>query len=103
LPALRTHGIADAPRRLLITTGGLEAGSTPEELRFGKQHNIPPPPPTTPENNMVTKRAEFAKSLQGIKGLEVGFVEFPEETHNSSIPAYLGRGVRWTLSGWFPP
>jgi predicted alpha/beta superfamily hydrolase len=103
LPAFRARGIAGVSRRLLITTGGLEVGPSPEELRFAKQRNIPPPPPPSLGQDSVSKRAEFAESLQAIKGLEVTFVEFSGETHNSSIPAYLGRGVRWALNGWSSP
>lgn len=88
------------PRRLLMTVGSLEAGVDAQTLRFAKKHGIPPPPPIEPGKDGVTLQNNFAKSLQGIPGLEVAFVKFEEETHNSSIPAYLARGARWTMLEW---
>jgi pimeloyl-ACP methyl ester carboxylesterase len=103
LPAFQAHGVSGAPRRVLITAGGLERnGPSPEELRFAKRNNIPIPPPVPPGHDMVSEASAMAKSLQSVKGVQVQFVGFPDETHNSSIPALLGRGARWTLSGWYP-
>jgi predicted alpha/beta superfamily hydrolase len=103
LPDLLEKGIAGTSRRVLITKGELEKGPTPEELRFAKQQGIPVPPPSPAGQDSVSRLREFVKNLQAVKGVEVSFVEFPGETHNSSIPAYLGRGMRWTLMGWSPP
>ena len=47
--------------------------------------------------------AEFAKLLLSIKGLSVSYVEFPGETHETMVSAHLGRGMRWTLTGWDSP
>jgi uncharacterized protein len=103
LPAFQARGVVGPPRRVLITAGGLErSGHPPEELRFAKRNNIPIPPDVAPGHDMISESSAMAKSLQTIKGIQAQFVEFPGETHNSSIPAYIGRGARWTLSGWYP-
>jgi pimeloyl-ACP methyl ester carboxylesterase len=98
--AARSRTYRKLPRRLLMTVGGLEASVDPQTLRFAKKYGIPPPTPVEPGKDTVTLQRNFAKSLQGIEGLETAFVEFQEETHNSSIPAYLARGARWTMLGW---
>jgi pimeloyl-ACP methyl ester carboxylesterase len=101
LPAFQAHGVAGSPRRVLITAGGLErSGHPPEELRFAKRNNIPIPPDVAPGHDMVSESSAMTKSLQSVNGVQAQFVEFPDETHNSSIPAYIGRGARMTLSGW---
>jgi hypothetical protein len=104
LRAFQSVGFVGPPRRVLITAGGLEApGDDPEELRFAKQHDIRIPPPPAPGHGMVVGATAVTKSLQLVRGVQAQFVEFPGETHNSSIPAYLGHGARFTLLGWFPP
>jgi hypothetical protein len=57
----------------------------------------------SPPNPNVKTLPEFAQMMQSIKGVETTFVAFPGETHQSMIPAYLGRGMHWTLMGWDPP
>jgi predicted alpha/beta superfamily hydrolase len=47
--------------------------------------------------------ADLARDLATLApyGLKVQRVVFADETHNSVIPAYLARGARFTLQGWF--
>lgn len=102
--AFQGKGVTGVPRRVLITVGELEGkGPSPEELRFAQKHHIPLPPRTPPTQDTISEAQKMATSLKSVKGLEVSFAEFAGETHQSSIPAYLGRGVRWTLTGWYPP
>lgn len=101
--AARSRAYRNLPRRLLMTVGSLEAGVQAETLRFAKAQGIPPPPPIEPGKDGVTLQINFEKSLQGIEGLETAFVKFEDEGHNSSIPAYLARGVRWAMLRWNPP
>ena len=106
LAEIRKRGFPGMQRRLLITVGGLEDAPSPEELRFAKDRNIPIPPPSPPPapgQDIVSRRSELVESLQSIVGLEASFAPFDGDTHNSSIPADLGRGVRWTLSVCNPP
>jgi hypothetical protein len=51
----------------------------------------------------VANSEDLAKDLAplGQYGLKVQRVLFADETHASVIPAYLGRGARFTLQGWF--
>jgi uncharacterized protein len=97
--ALKDRKFSVLPRRLLLTRGTDEGQ---EVWRFAKKAGIPPPKPALPGGNEV-KLAHFAVMLRGIEGLNVTYVEFPGETHQSMIPAHLGRGMRWTLLGWDPP
>ena len=55
------------------------------------------------EAKQVGNSAELAANLASLasSGLDVHRVAFPDETHNSVIPAYLARGARFTLNGWF--
>jgi predicted alpha/beta superfamily hydrolase len=90
-------------RRLLITVGELEAIASPEEIRLGAALKINDPMKLMSEAKQVVNSAELATSLASLasSGLEVRRAAFPEETHNSVIPAYLARGARFTLNGWF--
>jgi uncharacterized protein len=100
VPPLQKEGMPGSPRRVLLTRGvGAEA---PEILRFAKRAGIPLPKEGPPDPNAVSL-AEFAKMLESINGLSVSYVEFPGETHETMVPAHLGRGLRWTLTGWDPP
>ena len=51
----------------------------------------------------VANSADLARDLAILApdGLKVQRVVFADETHNSVIPAYLARGARFTLQGWF--
>jgi uncharacterized protein len=100
VPPLQKQGIAGPPRRVLLTRG--VDGEAPEVLRFAKKAGLPLPKEGPPDPNAVSL-AEFANMLQSIKGLSVSYVEFPGETHSTMVPAHLGRGMRWTLTGWDPP
>ena len=90
-------------RRLLITVGELEAIASPEEIRLGAALKIGDPMKLMREAKQVGNSAELAADLAPLasSGLEVRRVVFPDETHNSVIPAYLARGARFTLNGWF--
>lgn len=90
-------------RRLLITVGELEDRINPEEARACAALKIADAERNVREANMAENAAALATELRalGTCGLQVAFVQFPGETHNSAIPAYLARGARFTLSGWF--
>jgi hypothetical protein len=51
----------------------------------------------------VAHSADLARDLTTLApyGLQVQRVVFADETHNSVIPAYLARGARLILQGWF--
>jgi predicted alpha/beta superfamily hydrolase len=89
--------------RLLITVGELEAVASPEEIRLGIALKISDPMKLMRDAKQVGNSAELAADLASLasSGLEVRRVAFPDETHNSVIPAYLARGARFTLNGWF--
>ena len=90
-------------RRLLITVGELEAIASPEEIRLGTALKIGDPMKLMREAHQVENSAELTASLSSLaaNGLDVHRVAFPDETHNSVIPAYLARGARFTLTGWY--
>jgi hypothetical protein len=90
-------------RRLLITVGELEAIASPEEIRLGATLKIGDPMKLMREAHQVENSAQLAANLSSLvpTGLDVHRVAFPDETHNSVIPAYLARGARFTLTGWF--
>ena len=93
-----------ARRRLLIEVGELEQKVTPEDLEVAKVLQI------TPEElarlqvdaRMVDNAAELAARLKPLSasGLDVDYVMFSQESHNSVIPAYLSRGAQFSLRGW---
>ena len=89
-------------RRLLLTVGGLEAALNPEERRASEALQLPGYDVEFRRMRMVDNAAELGRRLQplGKRGLDVEFVVFPDETHNSVIPAYLARGTRFALTGW---
>jgi predicted alpha/beta superfamily hydrolase len=91
------------PRRLLVTVGELEASGSPEEIRLGAALKIGNVNELMQNAKQVSNSAELAKDLAALApyGLKVQRVAFPDETHNSVIAAYLGRGARFTLQGWF--
>jgi len=91
--------------RLLVTAGGLETALSPEELRASLAMNLPNPAFEFLKLKMVANAQELAGQLQPLstRGLQVAFTIFDGETHNSVIPAYVSRGVRFTLSGWSHP
>lgn len=106
--AFKAHPpVLEQPRRLLMTIGGWEEQSRPEdEAALAKL--VKPA-----EVDHVIK--EMRVQLQGFApiancrelaallnqpptaGLEAYLVEFPHETHNSVIPSYLSRGAYFTL------
>jgi predicted alpha/beta superfamily hydrolase len=90
------------PRRLLITVGELEESGSPEEIRLGEALKVDANK-LMKDARQVSNSAELARDLSSLAagGLKVRRVAFPDETHNSVIPAYLGRGARFTLQGWF--
>lgn len=93
--------------RLLITVGGYEDEVRPqEEVALAK--TVEPADfddmkrryrayvaDIAPIGNCEALFALLTEPPAG--GLEVEYVVFPEETHNSVIPAYLGRGVSFAL------
>lgn len=89
-------------RRLLITVGKLEEQTNPEELRLIRQLKLSGAETMAKLADMVGNAHALNTSLAEVEDLEVRLVVFGEETHNSSIPAYLGRGARFTLAGWNP-
>jgi predicted alpha/beta superfamily hydrolase len=114
-PQLSERKFPARPRRLLLSRGTLPEG--PETERIVRRIRAAPPyptppnarpaapaPPAAPSPNVNRRSlAEFAQMMQSINGVETTYVEFPGETHQSMIPAYLGRGMRWTLMSWDPP
>ena len=91
-----------APKRLLITVGELEALASPEEIRLGAVMKLDADK-LMRDAKQVANSADLARDLATLApyGLKVQRVAFPDETHNSVIPAYLARGARFTLRGWF--
>ena len=90
------------PKRLLITVGELEAFGSLEEIRLGTAMKVDVDR-LMRDAKQVANSADLARDLAalGPYGLKVQRVAFPHETHNSVIPAYLARGARFTLQGWF--
>ena len=89
-------------RRLLITVGELEAIGSPEEIRLGAAMKLDADK-LMRAAKQVANSEDLAKDLAPLSkyGLKVQRVAFPNETHNSVIPAYLARGARFTLQAWF--
>lgn len=89
--AFRTRVAAGkAAPRVLITVGALEQkpGESVEDA--------------SGMGRMVDNASELAARLaavSGSAGYEVRFVNFPEETHSSVIPAAVSRGVGFALAG----
>lgn len=103
VPAFRAaQQTSRLPRRLLITVGALEAQASPEELRLGAKLKLDADR-LMRDAGQVSSSGELADELGALApyGLRVQRVVFPDETHNSVIPAYLARGARMTLQGWF--
>lgn len=88
-------------KRLLMTMGALEFQTNPEELRLIKRMNLAGAEDLPRVVDMLGNAAALARELKPLSGLKVEYVVFPEETHNSVIPAYLSRGARYTLNGWY--
>jgi predicted alpha/beta superfamily hydrolase len=119
-PQLRERPFPAPARRVLLSRGTLPEGPETERL-VRRMVNAPPyapqsspvqsnpappqptPPATTAPATYERSLPQFAEMMQSIPGLKTEFVEFSGETHQSMIPAYLGRGMRWTLLGWDPP
>jgi uncharacterized protein len=95
---------AQRPRskRLLMTMGALEFQTNPEELRLIRGLNLAGAEELPRRVDMLGNAAALAAELAPLTahGLRVEHVVFPDETHNSVIPAYLSRGARFTLTGW---
>ena len=91
-----------SPTRLLITVGELEAAASPEEIKLGTTLKMGNVNKLMLDAKQVSNSAELARDLASLApdGLKVLRVAFPDETHNSVIPAYLARGARFTLQGW---
>jgi len=89
-------------RRLLITVGELEATVSPEELRAAALSSVDLRE-VRRHSQMVANASSLAAQLETLSsvGLESVFTKFADETHTSVIPAYIGRGARFALSGWF--
>lgn len=97
----------DQPRRLLVTVGGFESEMRPEEdvalakavepaeLEDMKRRYRAYVDEIAPVANSEVLVALLRRPPNA--GLEVDYVLFPEETHNSVIPAYLSRGASFTL------
>ncbi|MBS0420047.1 MAG: alpha/beta hydrolase [Proteobacteria bacterium] len=103
LPLFIQHQSRDVThRRLLLTVGALERTINPEERRAAEAMKLPRYDAEVQRMNMVGNVEELAKRLGALQpqGLDLQWVVFPEETHNSVIPAYLARGARFALSGW---
>ena len=90
------------PKRLLITVGELEAFGSPEEIRLGAAMKLDVDK-LMRDAKQVANSADLARDLGTLapSGLKLQRVVFADETHNSVIPAYLARGARFTLRGWF--
>lgn len=90
-------------KRLLMTMGALEYQTNPEELRLIKQMKLVGAEDLPRAVDMLGNAAALAHELKPLaaQGVEVQYVVFPDETHNSVIPAYLSRGARFTLSEWY--
>lgn len=101
VPRLRQ---AKGRRRLLITVGGLEGRNNPEELRYIERLKLPGGKEMPEMADMIGNSRRLHEELAPLlpDALSVDYVVFPGETHNSVIPAYLGRGARFALSGWYP-
>lgn len=93
-----------AARRLLITVGGLEDRNNPEEQRYIERMKLPGGNEMPKMADMIGNSRRLHEELAPLlpEVLSVDYVVFPGETHNSVIPAYLGRGARFALSGWYP-
>lgn len=103
LPAFKNRLAQRGPTlRLLMTMGALEFQTNPEELRLIRQLQLTGAEELPRVVDMLGNAAALAKELKqpSARGLQVDYVVFPDETHNSVIPAYLSRGARFTLSGW---
>ncbi|HEX4973521.1 MAG TPA: alpha/beta hydrolase-fold protein [Steroidobacteraceae bacterium] len=103
LPAFKAHLAERAThKRLLMTMGALEFQTNPEELRLVRQLNLVGAEDLPRVVDMLGNAAALARDLKPLatQGLQVEYIVFPEDTHNSVIPAYLSRGARFTLSGW---
>ncbi|HKS54563.1 MAG TPA: alpha/beta hydrolase-fold protein [Steroidobacteraceae bacterium] len=104
LPAFKARLTGHAlHKRLLMTMGALEYQTNPEELRLIRQMKLVGAEDLPQAVDMLGNAAALAHELKPLaaQGLDVQYVVFPEETHNSVIPAFLGRGARFTLSGWY--
>ena len=90
------------PKRLLITVGELEGLGSPEEIRLGAAMKLDADK-LMRDAKQVANSADVARDLTTLVpyGLKVQRIVFADETHNSVIPAYLARGARFTLRGWF--
>jgi len=89
-------------RRLLITVGELEATVSPEELRGAALSGMDLYE-VRRHTRMVENATFLAAQLETLSslGLEFVFTRFADETHTSVIPAYVSRGARFALNGWF--
>lgn len=103
IPAFDSLQIRSARhRRLPITVGGLERALAPEELRATLAMGLPHYDREYRKMDVVGNARRLAAELKPLAthGLQVVFTVFPDETHSSAIPAYIGRGARFTLLGW---
>ncbi len=95
-------------RRLLITVGGLESEVMPQEDAALARTTKPVDLERMKRRyrDYIAAAAPLANCRELFElldapptaGLEVRYVEFPGETHNSVIPAYLGRGLTFLLA-----
>jgi predicted alpha/beta superfamily hydrolase len=92
-------------RHLLIAVGGLEAETTVEDRRYAAlfKEDLEQVKAFGLEAAMVGNARALADRLKPLsaKGLDLSYAQFPDETHNSVIPAYLSRGARLTISRWY--
>ncbi|MBY8824150.1 alpha/beta hydrolase [Sphingomonas colocasiae] len=94
------RGSGDAPRRLLLTVGGLEEELTEDFVQAKKRGLDLPSASVLKGYAMVRKTRGLAEDLKRVPGLVVDLRVYEGETHPSSIPAYLGSGGRFAMSGW---
>lgn len=90
----------DAARRLLLTVGGLEEELTEDFVRAKARGLELPSASVLKGYAMVRKTRALADDLKRVPGLTVDLRVYEGETHPSSIPAYLGSGARFAMSGW---
>jgi len=104
LPAFkRAQAQRTLARRLLVTVGELEHATSREEQRMADRLNFRNLDALMREANMVGNATSLLEELKPLMAhcLQVEYAVFAGETHNSVIPAYLSRGARFTLAGWF--
>jgi len=104
LPAFKAEQMKrTGQRKLLVVLGEREDELTPEESRAAAAMNLINIKLLLDEAKMRDNATALMAELRPLQsyGLQSAYVEFPQETHNSVIPAYLSRGARFALQGWY--